>query len=244
MNKRLIASSVITLCTFACATPLITHAATPQKSIKETGRTVTINVQIGTKDSGIVEVTLVGPPTKQAAINDYSYALPMQNGRIAGTLINPWNGKTALGIMSGDKTVASATVTGLGMSLSEQQLDLLPSYLIDSNIPTVTEKANAIASTVNARGSARNEAVTSTTMQWVRTHIHTAHQVQTARADQTLASGDGNQASATALAIALLRANNIPAKAVENQTMRDGMYDTSYSVDVWIGGKWLNVGTP
>ncbi|MFB5191696.1 transglutaminase-like domain-containing protein [Alicyclobacillus fastidiosus] len=244
MKIRLITSAVIAVSAVVCAASLVAQAA-QQSSISESGRQVAINVQSGTNTSGIAEVTLIGPPTSQADIDDYSYTLPMQKGRIAGTLTNPWSGKTDVSVvMLGTKTIANATVTGTGPALTEQQLDLLPSYLMDSNIPTVAQQARAIASSVTTQGTSRNQAVADATMQWVKQHIQTVNQSQTARADRTLASGDGNQASQTALAVALLRADNIPAQTVQEQVTQDGMYGTSYSVQAWLDDKWLKVGTP
>ncbi|WP_083511764.1 transglutaminase domain-containing protein [Alicyclobacillus acidiphilus] len=68
-----------------------------------------------------------------------------------------------------------------------------------------------------------DKAITPATIRWVKTHVRSANQTQTARADQTLAKGSSNQASRTALVVALLRANNIPAKEI-GKTVSDSGY--------------------
>lgn len=244
MKKRLIIPVVITIGMLlsGCGqvpTQQNTPTQTRVKTITSSGHMVTINAEAEKQDSGVAQVTLLSPVG-----NYYQYALPIQRGQIDGTISVPWSGKTSIGVTSGSRTLENIDVTVKGPALSEQQLDLLPSYLMDFNITPVANQAHAIASSVHETQPARTKAVASATMQWVKTHIHTANQAQPARADETLASGDGNQASRTALAIALLRADNIPSKAVQTQVMSHGLYSTSYAVDAWLGGKWLNIGTP
>ncbi|QSO50842.1 hypothetical protein JZ785_18365 [Alicyclobacillus curvatus] len=246
MKKRLIATSVIALGAFVgltgCGqvpTKQNTPTQTPVANITSTGHTVRIDTKTGTQDSGIAQVTLLSPVG-----NLYQYAVPVSDGNIQDTLTVPWTGKTSVAVTDGSKMIENVDATVKGPALSEQQLDLLPSYLMDSNIPTVANQAHAIASSVDETEPARTKAVASATMQWVKRHIHATNQAQPARADQTLASGSGNQASRAALAIALLRADNIPSKAVQAQVMSHGLYSTSYAVDAWLNGKWTNIGTP
>ncbi|KPV45491.1 transglutaminase domain-containing protein [Alicyclobacillus ferrooxydans] len=247
MTKRLIALSVIAVsavfglagCATTTQTPVTaTQPQTKTAHITSTGHAVNLNVRTGTRDNGIAQVTMLG------SNSEYQYAVPVSDGSIHATLTIPWDGKTNIGVIEGSKMVANSGVTVSGQALSEQQLDLLPSYLMDSNIQTVAQQAHTIASSVTTQGMKRNQALASASMQWVRQHIRTANQGQTARADQTLQSRSANQASRTALAVALLRANNIPAKAVQKQENQDGLYGTSYSVSAWISGKWTNIGTP
>ncbi|MFD1674937.1 transglutaminase domain-containing protein [Alicyclobacillus fodiniaquatilis] len=243
MKKRLIISAIIALGALVgltgCGQASATHHTSTVRNIGTTSDTISIETKTGTQNGGVAQVTLLS-----SVGNYYQYALPIQRGQIDGTITVPWSGKTSIEVTNGPKMLENVDATVKGAALSEQQLDLLPSYLMDSNIPTVAQQAHAIASSVTTKGTKRNLAVASVTMQWVKQHIHTANQTHTARADQTLATRSGGQASRTALAVALLRADNIPARAVGSQTMRDGMYGTSYSVDAWLNGKWLNIGTP
>lgn len=245
MNKRVVFVTLSAVAVaIAIAIPLARQEVrgSAKTSITESGREVSIDVQTDTKKDGMAEVTLIGPPTAHYQINSYSYALPEHNGRIEGTVTNPWTGHTSVSVMLGNKPVASGQVTGVGPSLSDHQLYLLPSYVMDYNVSPVPNKLHGIATTVGKHGS--TGAVADVVVKWVESHIHNAKQAQTERADQTLSTMSGNQASKTALAVALLRANNIPAKAAKSQVTKNGMYGTSYRVDAWIGGKWVDVGTP
>ncbi|MFD1677424.1 transglutaminase domain-containing protein [Alicyclobacillus fodiniaquatilis] len=245
MKKSLIATSLVALSTLVGLTGCATQApATPTQAqpstaqITSTDHRVSITAQTGTRDSGIAQVTMLGPDS------EYQYAVPVTDGNVQTTLTVPWSGKTNIAVSDGSKTVTDIDATVSGSALSEQQLDLLPSYTIDSNIPSVAAKAHAIASSVTTQGTDRNQAIASAIVQWVKQHIHTTNPTQTARADETLTSGNGNQASRTALAVALLRADNIPAKVAQEQVASNGMYGTAYSVQSWLNGKWLNLGTP